>query len=114
MSGESKCLLLKDAKDLNEALRDNPKLFVLFYASWCPYSQRFLPDFIECSNTIDKTHVRILVDDNDDLVEKYSIDVYPTVLYFENGKVVERLDGTPHRGLNAGQYKDFIEVCVKK
>lgn len=33
------------------------------------------------------------------LWDEYSIEIVPTVLFFENGKVVRRLDGKPGRGL---------------
>jgi hypothetical protein len=33
------------------------------------------------------------------------VDVVPTVLLFEKGKVIKRLDGTPGAGLNEKQLK---------
>ncbi len=32
---------------LNEELKTKPRAYVLFYATWCPHSQRFLPIFEE-------------------------------------------------------------------
>ena len=58
---------------------------VLFYASWCPFSQAFLPTYLAHAATGDPCYARIIVDDGDPLVEKYAINVFPTVLFFEKG-----------------------------
>ncbi len=33
--------------DVDDQLKNKEKAYVLFYASWCPHSQRFLPIFKE-------------------------------------------------------------------
>jgi len=109
-----KCELIKSEKELEKALKDKKEFFVLFYASWCPFSQAFLPKFIESAKKSEQCHKRIVIDDKDELVEKYDINVYPTVLYFKDGKVIKRLDGVPHEGLNAPKLKGFIDHCVRK
>jgi len=114
MVDTDKCELIKSAKDLEKAIKEKDPVFVLFYASWCPYSQRFLPEFLDSSSKATQCHVRILVDDDEALVEKYSIEVYPTVLFFQNGKQVKRLAGIPQKGLNRSQLKDFVETCQIK
>ena len=103
--------MIDSAKGLEKAIKEKESVFVLFYASWCPFSQAFLPDFLKSAYSNTTCHVRILIDDKEDLVEKYSIDVYPTVLYFEKVKLVKRLDGIPHTGLTQAQLKEFIERC---
>jgi hypothetical protein len=45
---------------------------------------------------------------------KYSIEVFPTVLFFEKGKLAKRLDGVYHRGLSQGQLEDFARLCAVK
>jgi thioredoxin-like negative regulator of GroEL len=96
---------------LEKAIRSKDRLTVLFYASWCPFSQRFLPDFLEHAEASDQCFMRVVVDDKDDLVRKYAIEVYPTVLFFHNGKVTKRLDGVFHVGLNKSQLEEFVKQC---
>lgn len=103
--------IIKNEQELNDCLAANQKLAVLFYASWCPFSQRFLPIFEKQTAGKDKNYRRVVVDALADLVDKYDIEVYPTVLYFENGKAVKRLDGVHGFGLNEEQFKDFIAAC---
>ena len=102
---------IEDIKDLSSALKNIDKAVVLFYASWCPYSQKFLPIYNKMSAGKPSNYLRFLMDDNDEVADKYSIDVYPTVLFFEKGKLSKRLDGVAHEGLNEKKITDFIGMC---
>ena len=92
-------------------MRSKERLFVLFYASWCPFSQAFLATYLGHATAGEPCYARIVVDEADPLVAKYAINFYPTVLYFENAKVSERLDGLYHKGLTRGQLEDFARRC---
>ena len=105
---------IKNKSELAKAIKGMDKALVLFYASWCPYSQRFLPVFNLYAKT-DKNHcLQVILDDMEDVCDDYSISVYPTVLLFEKGKVTKRLDGISGRGLNGKQLSDFIGACGLK
>ena len=85
--------------ELENAVRGKQKVFVLFYASWCPFSQRFLPIFRKVAEG-SRDCLRVTTDDKASLCEKYSVDTVPTVLVFELGAVTKRLDAEPGVGLN--------------
>jgi thioredoxin 1 len=85
--------------DLENMLKSKDKIIVLFYASWCPFSQRFLPIFEKYAQNNTQACLRVKTDDKASLCEKYSVDIVPTVLLFEKGKVKKRLDGVPGAGL---------------
>src|SRR5512140_3185669 len=108
------CVLLADPEELEEAIRTRDKLMVLFYASWCPFSQAFLKTYVQHAASGDPCYARIIVDEGDPIVEKYAIEVFPTVLFFEKGRLVRRLDGGYHRGLTQGQLEDFARRCAVK
>jgi thiol-disulfide isomerase/thioredoxin len=99
----------KSSKESNidDVLKAKEKAFVLFYASWCPYSQRFLPIFEDYAKHNPNECISIVIDDKPDLCEKYEIDYYPTVLLFKKGAVEKRLDATPGLGLTKKQLKDL-------
>ncbi len=98
----------KQAKsNVDDSWNSKEKAFVLFYASWCPYSQRFLPIFEDYAKTNPQECISVVIDDNPDLCEKYEIDYYPTVLLFNKGQVKKRLDATPGLGLTKKQLKEL-------
>ncbi len=110
--GADSCVLVQSPAALEAAIKSRDRLMVLFYAAWCPFSQAFLPTYRKHAAAGEPCYVRILVDEGDALTKKYSIEVYPTVLFFEKGKVVKRLDGVYHRGLSKGQLEDFARRCA--
>lgn len=89
--------------DIEEVLESKPKVYALFYASWCPHSQRFLPIFKEYAKSNPDQCLTVMIDFKEDLCEKYGIDYYPTVLMFQKGKVHKRLDVTPGGDLTKEQ-----------
>lgn len=93
--------------NIDDELKSKEKAFVLFYATWCPYSQRFLPIFQEYAKNNPQECVSIIIDDKPDLCEKYEIEYYPTVLMFKKGAVEKRLDATPGLGLSKKQLKEL-------
>ena len=93
----------KEEGDIEEQWKSKERAYVLFYASWCPHSQRFLPIFEEYARTNPDGCVRVMIDFRSDLCDKYSIEYYPTVLLFKKGKVEKRLDARPGVGLSKEQ-----------
>jgi thioredoxin 1 len=93
---------------LEESLKSKNRVVILFYASWCPFSQRFLPTFEKYSKGKSQNCLQIVTDDKPSLCEKYKVDVVPTVLIFENGRVAKRLDGAAGIGLSERQLLDFV------
>jgi thiol-disulfide isomerase/thioredoxin len=92
-----------EQKNIEKTLNSMEKAFVLFYASWCPFSQRFLPIFEEFARSNPNECLSIMVDYAPELCDKYYIDYYPTVLLFKKGVVKKRLDATPGFGLTKKQ-----------
>ncbi len=103
-------LPIENQPNLDEILKTKDKVCVLFYASWCPYSQRFLPIFKNTAGNKD-CYARVEINDDESLAEKYSVDVYPTLIFFEKGKISKRLDGSSGMGLREDQFTDFIGKC---
>lgn len=93
---------------LDGILKSKDRVVVLFYASWCPFSQRFLPIFEKYAQGKTQTCLRVKTDDKASLCEEHSVEVVPTVLLFEKGIVTKRLDGVPGVGLEEKQLTDLI------
>jgi len=93
---------------LEDKLKSCDKIFVLFYASWCPFSQDFLPVFEEYAKANPKACMTVEISDAPELCDKVGVEYYPTVICFEKGKVKKRLDAKPGVGLNKGQLSELI------
>jgi thioredoxin len=103
---------IKNQLQFQDALKTNDRVCALFYASWCPFSRRFLPDFDEAARA-NKDHFScVKVDDHEDLCEEYGINVYPTVIFFENGKVLSRVDAALGVGIDVGRFLSQAEKCI--
>ena len=107
MSKNEKSKTKQAKSDIENVLKSKEKAFVLFYASWCPFSQRFLPIFEDYAKSNPQECMSVVIDDKPDLCEKYQIDYYPTVMLFKNGAVEKRLDATPGLGLTKKQLHDL-------
>jgi thiol-disulfide isomerase/thioredoxin len=111
MNSIGNCTLIDTEQDLEKILKTKNNIFILFYAPWCPFSQRFLPIFEKCAKDTAHSCYRMVIDEHPNLCEKYSVEVYPTVIFFEKGKALKRLDGTSGVGLNEKQFRDLISAC---
>ena len=96
-------------QEFEELLKCDKGVLALFYASWCPHSRRFLPIFEKHAKT--KYCCKVMTHVVDNCEEKYFIEAVPTVLYFENGNVIKRLDAEPGVGLDEKQLVDMIKSC---
>jgi thiol-disulfide isomerase/thioredoxin len=98
-------------QDFNEELRKNEKVLAIFYASWCPYCVAFVPVFDKkAGNFTVGPVIHVLLDDYDNpLWDDYNIEVVPTVMFIEKGKVYRRLDGRLGVGLNEKQLVVWLD-----
>ena len=112
MASENSFIQLNKEQDLQKALKTSDSAIALVYASWCPFCTKFLPVFKKCTEK-DKRPALLVQDDDEDIASKYAIKIFPTVLFFEKGKVVKRLDGAPGVGLQEHQLVEFIKSCPK-
>jgi len=104
---------LCSAREVREVCGSGEGVFVLFYASWCPFSLAFLPVFEKRAEGGDAEFVRIALDGNEALFEEHDVSVYPTVLFFKDGAVHRRLDGKPLAGLKEKQLNELVSSCLK-
>ena len=102
---------IKDQQQFQAALQEKDRVCALFYASWCPFSRRFLPEFDAAVGKNAGEFSSVRIDDIDDLCDDYDIRVFPSVIFFEKGKVLARLDGSLGRGLSGSQLAGLIDKC---
>jgi len=102
---------IDNREGLEVKLKKNKKVLALFYATWCPYCLRSVPNFDKKAASLGfKNIVHVLLEEYDNqLWDDFDIPAVPTVIYFENGKVSKRLDGKLGSGLNEREFNVWIE-----
>ncbi|KAF8564041.1 hypothetical protein P879_03288 [Paragonimus westermani] len=97
---EIKCLIRRGGNKL---------LVVEFFANWSPPCKQISPVFVAMSERMtDVVFAKVDVDENQETHDVYSIECFPTFIFFKNGKELERLEGVDASGLRrlTIQYKD--------
>jgi thiol-disulfide isomerase/thioredoxin len=113
MKNKNTCILINTEQELENILRIKDNIFIMFYAPWCPFSQRFLSIFERCSRETNRQCYRMIIDEIPNLCEQYSVEVFPTVIFFEKGNVSKRLDGIHGEGLSEQQFRELIRMCER-
>jgi thiol-disulfide isomerase/thioredoxin len=108
---DSMSRLVRNRDDLAEALRSCDRVFILFYATWCPFSMAFLPAYEKQAAGRERYFLQMTLNGNEDLFDEHEIEVYPTVLFFKAGKLDKRLDGKHLAGLKERQLEELIDSC---
>ncbi len=112
METTERCVLVDTEQALKGMLKAKERVIALYYASWCPFCVDFLPVFQKCAQS-EGLDFLVVQDDGETLGDRYAVEVVPTVLFFEKGKVARRLDGTLGVGLNEKQLTKFIQACAQ-
>jgi len=110
MSVGNKGVFVSSEEELKNILKSGDRAIVLVYASWCPFCRNFLPVFEKYVSEEGFDFVRVQ-DDRERIGDKFAVDIFPTVLFFEKGKIAKRLDGKPGAGLSEKQLADFVKTC---
>jgi len=93
-------------------LNNNQKTLVLFYASWCHYCANFKPTF-EAANVINIRKIGALVnEDENPLWDRFNIEAVPTMIAFQQGKIVARRDAKKHVCLTKDDMQSIIKDLV--
>lgn len=93
--------------EFESILNNNELVFVDFFASWCGPCKMFSPVVEQISQKYkDKiTVLKIDIDENSEIAEKYSIQSVPTSILFKNNNIVERVSGM----ISFNQCSDLVD-----
>lgn len=88
---------IKNAVEMDTKLEeaDEKVVVVDFFAAWCGPCRMLSPKLEKCSEEIPEIiFLKVDVDDNSDLAQKYQIDVMPTIILIRKKEVVEKFIGS--------------------
>lgn len=78
-----------------EVLKSGVPVVVDFWAEWCPPCRALAPTFEELAGEYEGSvrFVKLDVDDNAAVSQRYGIKSIPTLIFFDGGREVERIVG---------------------
>ncbi len=80
--------VIRNAAQYDEVLANNKSVFVDFYADWCGPCKMLSPIVEELAGeNTDVKFVKVNVDDNPDIAQRYGIMSIPTWISFKNGEI---------------------------
>lgn len=85
----------KTPAEVEEIVNSGEGEFVYFWSPTCQHCQAATPMLIDALDSIDGEVTQLNVLEYDQAWETYNISATPTLVYYENGEEVERLEGNP-------------------
>ena len=92
----------------SKVLNNEKKTLVLFYADWCPYCANFKPTFEEINSSNLQKKVALINEDENPLWDRFNIQAIPTMIAFQNGKILSRRDAKKGVGLTRADMQSII------
>lgn len=79
--------IIKDTAEFDSVLKENTAVLVDFYADWCGPCKMLAPVLEEVAGKVDGVKVvKVNVDDNQEIAQRFGIMSIPTLIGFKNGE----------------------------
>lgn len=86
--------IVENTKEFDEILANNKSVVVDFFADWCGPCKMLAPVFEKVAgNTSGVTFIKVNVDQNPSVAQRYGITSIPTLLAFKDGNLANQSMG---------------------
>jgi len=93
----------------SKVLNGGQKTLVLFYADWCPYCANFKPTFEEMNSGKAQKKAALVNEDENPLWDRFNVQAVPTMIAFQEGRIISRRDAKKHVGLTRTDMESIIK-----
>lgn len=104
--------MAKEFTDANfdELLSSNKVVVADFWATWCGPCKAMGPSIDELSAEYEGKALigKVDVEENNDLAEKYAIRSVPTIIFFKDGEMVDKVVGLQPKAAIEAKIKDLL------
>jgi thioredoxin 1 len=108
---DAKYVTLTDQNFETEVLQSAQPVLVDFWATWCGPCRAIAPIIEELAGEYDGRAkiAKIDVDENAQTASRYNVRSIPTLLFFQNGKVVDQIVGSSPKAVLAGRLEALLK-----
>lgn len=104
--------MAKEFTDANfdELLGSNKVVVADFWATWCGPCKAMGPSIDELSEQYEGQALigKVDVEENNDLAEKYAIRSVPTIIFFKDGEMVDKMVGLQSKAVLESKIKALL------
>ncbi len=113
MAQDKKYLTLTEANFKREVLESSKPVLVDFWAAWCAPCRAIAPAIDDLASEFEGSAkvAKVNVDEQPALAESFGIRSIPTVLFFQNGKVVDQAIGAVPKKVLAGKLSALFALA---
>ena len=97
-----------NTETFEKKIKDNKVVLIDFWAAWCGPCRMLTPIMDDVENLFPNQVGKVNVDEERDLAAKYGVRSLPTVIFFKNGEVMERIPGVAPKSIYIDKLKYYL------
>jgi thioredoxin 1 len=97
-----------NTETFEKKIKENKVVLIDFWAAWCGPCRMLGPVMDDVENLFPNQVGKVNVDEERDLAAKYGVRSLPTVIFFKDGEVMERIPGVAPKSTYIDKLKYYL------